>query len=136
MTTQLVPVELEPAQATFNEEYLKFRLEIFVRDKFTCQYCNRKGLLWRGGTTMHHINGNHQDTQENNCTVACQSCNIKLGGGKCLLDGKRKLWHYRPSYLTQSRMSSPYTTASKPKPYIAFPRQKHGRHKKRWIRPD
>ena len=132
MSTQLVPID--PVEGTFNEEYFKFRLEIFIRDKFTCQYCNRKGLLWRDGMVMHHLNGDSSDTQENNCTVACQPCNTKLGGGKCFLDGKRKLWHYHRPYITQTRQPSPHMIGNPPKPYIAFPRRNR-HHKKRWIRP-
>ena len=66
------------------------RFNVFLRDKFTCQYCGDKKDL-----TFDHLlpksKGGKTDWQ--NVVTACSTCNVKKGGklySKCDLRLKRK----------------------------------------------
>ena len=66
------------------------RFNVFLRDKFTCQYCGDKKDL-----TFDHLlpksKGGKTDWQ--NVVTACSTCNVKKGGklySKCDLSLKRK----------------------------------------------
>lgn len=85
------------------------RREVFVRDKFTCQYC---GVV-HGDLTLDHVmprskGGAH--TWENLVT-ACRSCNHRKGG-KTVQEARMKLLHdpYEPRagvyYSIERRLQS------------------------------
>ena len=53
------------------------RFNVFLRDKFTCQYCGSKREL-----TFDHLlpRSKGGKTDWNNVVTACSSCNVKKGG--------------------------------------------------------
>jgi len=79
------------AKVSFN------KTNVFIRDKYTCQYCGSKENLTidhvipisKGGTTCFE-----------NCVTCCKSCNI-LKGSKQLKDTKLTLKQkpYQPGYV-------------------------------------
>ena len=72
-------------------EYPNFtRFNVFLRDKFACQYCDSKQDL-----TFDHLlpKSNGGITDWENVVTACATCNVKKGGklyNKCDLKLKRK----------------------------------------------
>lgn len=51
----------------------KLKQKILKRDSYTCQLCNKKEDL-----TVHHIDYNKQNCEENNLIVLCRNCNSKV----------------------------------------------------------
>ena len=66
------------------------RFNVFLRDKFTCQYCDAKKDL-----TFDHLLPKSKGgiTDWENVVTACSTCNVKKGGklyNKCDLKLKKK----------------------------------------------
>ena len=53
------------------------RFNVFLRDKFSCQYCGSKQEL-----TFDHLlpRSKGGETNWNNVVTACSSCNVRKGG--------------------------------------------------------
>ena len=71
------------------------RFNVFLRDKFSCQYCGSKEEL-----TFDHLlpRSKGGETNWNNVVTACSECNVKKGG-KLLKNSEMKLnnFPYQPS---------------------------------------
>ena len=65
------------------------RFNVFLRDKFSCQYCGSKNEL-----TFDHLLPRSKGGKTNwdNVVTACSSCNVKKGG-RLLTDSGMKLNH-------------------------------------------
>ena len=65
------------------------RFNVFLRDKFSCQYCGSKNEL-----TFDHLLPRSKGGKTNwdNVVTACSSCNVKKGG-RLLIDSGMKLNH-------------------------------------------
>ncbi len=71
------------------------KTNIFLRDNYTCQYCNKKfpsNLLSKDHVTPKEFGG---VTKWTNITTACLNCNHARGSNEKLQPRKRP---YRPSY--------------------------------------
>ncbi len=71
------------------------RFNVFLRDRFRCQYCGATGEL-----TFDHLVPRSRGgrTTWDNVVTACASCNLKKGGrvaGACRMSPK--VWPYRPT---------------------------------------
>ena len=71
------------------------RFNVFLRDKFSCQYCGSKKDL----TFDHLIPRSHGgETTWENIVTACSGCNVKKGGKLLKLSGmKLAQYPYQPS---------------------------------------
>jgi 5-methylcytosine-specific restriction endonuclease McrA len=71
------------------------RFNVFLRDRFSCQYCGSKEDL-----TFDHVipRSRGGQTRWDNVTTACAPCNLKKGG---MMPNKAKMWPalmpYRPT---------------------------------------
>ena len=68
-------------------EYPNFtRFNVFLRDKFTCQYCGNKNDL-----TFDHLLPKSKGglTNWENVVTACSVCNVKKGGGLYFASGMK-----------------------------------------------
>jgi hypothetical protein len=72
----------EPYSPSFNQQ-LKDRIR--VRDNFICQLCRVPELECNRRLTVHHIDYNKQNCEENNLISLCNCCNLKV-------NSKRKHW--------------------------------------------
>ena len=96
------------------------RFNVFLRDKFTCQYCGDKRDL-----TFDHLLPKSKGglTNWENVVTACSTCNVKKGGKlytKCDLRLKKKPYiptvddlhkngrHFPPNFLHESWMDYLY----------------------------
>ena len=71
------------------------RLNVFLRDKFSCQYCSSKHEL-----TFDHLlpRSKGGKTDWNNVVTACSSCNVKKGGRLLKYSGMTvNQWPYQPT---------------------------------------
>ena len=71
------------------------RFNVFLRDKFACQYCGDKKDL-----TFDHLLPKSKGglTDWNNVVTACSSCNVKKGGKLLKISGMQLAQYpYRPS---------------------------------------
>ena len=69
------------------------RFNVFLRDKFTCQYCGSKDEL-----TFDHLlpRSKGGKTNWNNVVTACSDCNVKKGG---------RFFHYSGMTLNQNHIA-------------------------------
>ena len=79
-----------------SSEYPSFtRFNVFLRDKFCCQYCSSKNEL-----TFDHLlpRSKGGKTYWDNVVTACSSCNVKKGGRLLKNSGMTlSQWPYQPS---------------------------------------
>ena len=77
-------LHLKPKQGSYLKSYIKpisnpnfTRFNVFLRDKFSCQYCGSKKEL-----TFDHLlpRSKGGKTDWDNVVTACSSCNVKKGG--------------------------------------------------------
>tara|TARA_B100001175_G_scaffold32784_1_gene23932 strand:- start:668 stop:1237 length:570 start_codon:yes stop_codon:yes gene_type:complete len=71
------------------------RFNVFLRDKFSCQYCASKNEL-----TFDHLlpRSKGGKTDWDNVVTACSACNVKKGGRLLKYSGmKLNQWPYQPS---------------------------------------
>ena len=71
------------------------RFNVFLRDKFSCQYCSSKNEL-----TFDHLlpRSKGGKTDWKNVVTACSSCNVKKGGRLLKNSGMTlNQWPYQPS---------------------------------------
>ena len=71
------------------------RFNVFLRDKFSCQYCSSKNEL-----TFDHLlpRSKGGKTDWNNVVTACSSCNVKKGGRLLKNSGMTlNQWPYQPT---------------------------------------
>ena len=71
------------------------RFNVFLRDKFSCQYCDSKNEL-----TFDHLlpRSKGGKTDWNNVVTACSSCNVKKGGRLLKNSGMTlNQWPYQPT---------------------------------------
>jgi len=71
------------------------RFNVFLRDKFSCQYCSSKHEL-----TFDHLlpRSKGGKTDWNNVVTACSSCNVKKGGRLLKYSGMTvNQWPYQPT---------------------------------------
>ncbi len=71
------------------------RFNVFLRDKFCCQYCNSKNEL-----TFDHLLPKSKGGKTNwdNVVTACSSCNVKKGGRLLKNSGLTlSQWPFQPS---------------------------------------
>ena len=83
---EYVPQTRNPAFTRFN---------VFLRDRFSCQYCGSKDEL-----TFDHLlpRSKGGETNWDNVVTACSSCNVKKGGKLLKFSGMKLNQHpYRPS---------------------------------------
>lgn len=63
-----------------SEEYTNLRNKVFIRDKFTCPICGKKG----GNLQMHHVIEVNRNPdlilEEKNCITMCKKCHSSIRG--------------------------------------------------------
>ena len=55
----------------------KLKYKILKRDNFTCQKCNQYGTILKNKLTIHHIDYNKFNCNENNLITLCFKCNVR-----------------------------------------------------------
>lgn len=76
------------------------RINIFARDRYSCQYCGKKGKI--ADLTYDHVIPRSQGgkTEWTNITTACSICNGKKGGRTPQQAGMRlRIKPYKPSWV-------------------------------------
>ncbi|OGN80707.1 MAG: HNH endonuclease [Chloroflexi bacterium GWC2_73_18] len=87
------------------------RREVFIRDRYTCQFCGRE----THDLTLDHVVPRHRGGTHDweNLVAACRSCNHRKGG-KTLAEAHMHM--LRPPFEPRSDLYSLFT------PYLADPR--------------
>lgn len=76
-------VRLRRKVRTFRRGVKFSRMNVYLRDRFTCQYCNRK-LEWRELTYDHVVPKSRGGrTHFLNIVSACKACNTRKGNMTC-----------------------------------------------------
>jgi 5-methylcytosine-specific restriction endonuclease McrA len=93
------------------------RKEVFIRDRYTCQYCGRV----THDLTLDHVIPRHRGGSHtwDNLVAACKVCNHRKGG-KLLSEARLKL--LRPPFEPRSDVYSLFT------PYLSDPRNEAWRN--------
>lgn len=95
MTMKVPSVVLTTTYVKWNRSVKYNRGNIFLRDRFTCQFCNKPFPVSQ--LTLDHVLPRSHGGKSNwsNISTACKTCNSKKGNNP---DIKPKVMPHRPSY--------------------------------------
>jgi hypothetical protein len=80
----------------YTSDFKQIRKDIRNRDNYTCQICEVKESTLKRNLSIHHINYNKQNNENNNLIALCIPCHLKT-------NGNRDYWFAYCTYIMENR---------------------------------